>query len=85
MLENEETWASRVIDESQVELPEITVDEASKDWEPELYKRRELGRYQQEIGAAPPKTTSFLNKVSSLFSQKTIEKEVEDLQDKKNS
>ena len=85
VLENEETWASRVIDESQTELPEIKVDEASKEWEPELYKRRELGRYQQEIGATPPKTTSFLNKVSSLFSQKTIEKEVEALQDKKNS
>ena len=85
VLENEEMWASRVIDESQTELPEIKVDEASKEWEPELYKRRELGRYQQEIGATPPKTTSFLNKVSSLFSQKTIEKEVEDLQDKKNS
>ena len=85
VLENEEMWASRVIDESQTELPEIKVDEAIKEWEPELYKRRELGRYQQEIGATPPKTTSFLNKVSSLFSQKTIEKEVEDLQDKKNS
>ena len=85
VLENEETWASRVIDESQTELPEIKVDEASKEWEPELYKRRELGRYQQEIGATPPKTTSFLNKVSSLFSQKTIENEVEALQDKKNS
>ena len=85
VLENEEMWASRVIDESQTELPEIKVDEASKEWEPELYKRRELGRYQQEIGATPPKTTSFLNKVSSLFSQKTIEKEVEALQDKKNS
>ena len=77
VLENEEMWASRVIDESQTELPEIKVDEASKEWEPELYKRRELGRYQQEIGATPPKTTSFLNKVSSLFSQKTIEKEVD--------
>ena len=85
VLENEETWASRVIDESQTELPEIKVDEASKEWGPELYKRRELGRYQQEIGATPPKTTSFLNKVSSLFSQKTIENEVEALQDKKNS
>ncbi len=85
VLENEEMWASRVIDESQSELPEIKVEEASKEWEPELYKRRELGRYQQEIGATPPKTTSFLNKVSSLFSPKTIEKEVESLQDKKNS
>ena len=68
------------------ELPEIKVEEASKEWEPELYKRRELGRYQQEIGATPPKTTSFLNKVASIFSSdsKTIEKEVEDLQKPKS-
>jgi outer membrane murein-binding lipoprotein Lpp len=67
------------------ELPEIKIDENTKEWDPQLYKRRELGRYQQEIGATPPKTTSFLNKVSSLFTPKTIEKEVDDLQNKKNS
>lgn len=74
------------IESPESELPEIHVDEATKEWEPELYKRRELGRYQQELGEKPPKTTSFLNKVTSLFStEKTIEKEVAELQDKKNS
>jgi hypothetical protein len=70
---------------SEDDLPEIQVDDASKDWEPELYKRRETGRYMSETGQRPPKTTSFLNKISSIFGEKTIEKEVEDLQDKKNS
>ena len=70
---------------SEDDLPEIQVDEASKDWEPELYKRREQGRYMSETGQKPPKTTSFLNKISTIFGEKTIEKEVEELQDKKNS
>jgi hypothetical protein len=67
------------------DLPEIEVDEASKDWEPELYKRRETGRYMSETGQKPPKTTSFLNKISSIFGEKTIEKEVDELQEKKDS
>ncbi len=76
-------------EKKEFELPEIQVDEASKEWDPQLYRRRELGRYQQEIGATPPKTTSFLNKVSSLFnsdstSVKTIEKEVDELQKPKS-
>jgi hypothetical protein len=70
---------------SEDDLPEIQVDEASKDWEPELYKRREQGRFMSETGQKPPKTTSFLNKISSIFSEKTIEKEVAELQDKKKS
>jgi hypothetical protein len=70
---------------SEDDLPEIQVDEASKDWEPELYKRREQGRFMSETGQKPPKTTSFLNKISSIFNEKTIEKEVAELQDKKNS
>jgi hypothetical protein len=70
---------------SEDDLPEIQVDEASKDWEPELYKRREQGRYMSETGQKPPKTTSFLNKISTIFGEKTIEKEVDELQDKKNS
>ena len=86
VLENEETWASRVIDE-QTEIPEIQIDEASKEWEPELYTRleeKQLGRYQAET---QPKTQSFLNKVKELVRSpsvtvNTIEKEVEDLQKK---
>jgi hypothetical protein len=72
------------------ELPEIKVDEPTKDWEPELYAKAEkktLGRYMQEIGAKPPLTQSFLNKVQTVFNEpsvgvKTIEREVEELQDK---
>ena len=70
---------------SDNEIPEITVEEHSKDWEPQLYQRKELGRFEAEIGRKPSKTTSFLNKVQKLFvnqpnGAKTIEKEVEDLQ-----
>jgi hypothetical protein len=68
---------------TESEIPEIQVDEQTKDWEPQLYERRELGRYQREMGHKPSKTTSFLNKVQSVFKSKTIEAEVEELQDKK--
>jgi hypothetical protein len=65
------------------ELPEIQVDEPTKDWEPELYNRKQLGRHMEETGQKPPKAQSFLNKVQSVFSSpsvKTIEKEVDELQ-----
>jgi hypothetical protein len=65
------------------ELPEIEVDEPTKDWEPELYNRKQLGRHMQETGQKPPKAQSFLNRVQSVFSSpsvKTIEKEVDELQ-----
>lgn len=65
------------------ELPEIQVDEPTKDWEPELYNRKQVGRHMEETGQKPPKAQSFLNKVQSVFSSpgvKTIEKEVDDLQ-----
>jgi hypothetical protein len=68
------------------EIPEIQVDEPTKDWEPELYNRKQLGRYMEETGAKPPKAQSFLNKVQSMFSspstKSAIEKEVEELQKK---
>ena len=65
------------------ELPEIEVDEPTKDWEPELYNRKQVGRHMEETGQKPPKAQSFLNKVQSVFSSpgvKTIEKEVDELQ-----
>jgi hypothetical protein len=65
------------------ELPEIEVDEPTKDWEPELYNRKQLGRHMEETGQKPPKAQSFLNRVQSVFSSpsvKTIEKEVDELQ-----
>lgn len=73
------------------EIPEIQVDEHNKDWEPNLYNRtevkKEVGRYMAETNKKPPKTQSFLNKVQNTFTQstgvKTIEKEVDDLQEKK--
>jgi hypothetical protein len=67
------------------ELPEIEVDEPTKDWEPELYNRKQLGRHMEETGQKPPKAQSFLNRVQSVFSSpsvKTIEKEVDELQKK---
>jgi hypothetical protein len=72
------------------EIPEISVEEHTKDWEPNLFDRvepkKEVGRYMAETGKKPPKVQSFLSKVQTLFTQspKTIEKEVEDLQDKKS-
>ena len=65
------------------ELPEIEVDEPTKDWEPELYNRKQVGRHMEETGQKPPKAQSFLNRVQSVFSSpsvKTIEKEVDELQ-----
>jgi hypothetical protein len=67
------------------EIPEIEVDEPTKDWEPELYNRKQLGRHMEETGQKPPKAQSFLNRVQSVFSSpnvKTIEKEVDELQKK---
>ena len=67
------------------EIPVIEVDELNKEWEPELYNRKEVGRYMKETGKSSSKSQSFLNKVQSVFSSpsvKTIEKEVEELQDK---
>ena len=66
------------------ELPEIEVDEPTKDWEPELYNRKQVGRHMEETGQKPPKAQSFLNKVQSVFSspsvKSAIEKEVDELQ-----
>ena len=67
------------------EIPEIEVDEPTKDWEPELYNRKQVGRHMEETGQKPPKAQSFLNRVQSVFSSpsvKTIEKEVDELQKK---
>ena len=58
----------------------ITVDDG-KDWEPNLYTRLE-----KRDESLPQKTQSFLNKAKEVFSSigvKTIEKEVDELQDKK--
>ena len=67
------------------EIPEIEVDEPTKDWEPELFNRKQVGRHMEETGQKPPKAQSFLNRVQSVFSSpsvKTIEKEVDELQKK---
>jgi len=58
----------------------ITVEDG-KDWEPNLYNRLE-----KRDESLPQKTQSFLNKAKEVFSSigvKTIEKEVDDLQNKK--
>lgn len=79
----------------ETELPEIKIEEHSKDWEPELYERRAVKKIEYDSAGRritpilpeeleqTTKTQSFLNKVQSVFSStgvKTIEKEVEDLQ-----
>jgi hypothetical protein len=81
----------------ETEIPEIQVDEPTKDWEPELYQRVKKIEYDSAGRRITPdlpeelspktKTQSFLNKVQSVFSStgvKTIEREVEDLQDLKD-
>jgi len=81
----------------ETELPEIKIEEHSKDWEPELYDRVKkrieydsAGRritpeteeeIQQKLKTS--KTQSFLNKVGDVFQSNTIEKDVEQLQKKK--
>jgi hypothetical protein len=81
----------------ETELPEIQVEEHSKDWEPELYDRvkkrieydsagrRITPETEEELEQKlnPSKTQSFLNKVSDVFQSNTIEKDVEQLQKKK--
>jgi hypothetical protein len=80
------------------ETLDIEVDEPTKDWEPELYDRvkkrieydsagRRITPMTEDELKNPSKTQSFLNKVQNVFQStgvKTIEKEVEDLQDKKD-
>jgi hypothetical protein len=83
--------------EQDSELPEIKVDEHNKDWEPELFDRKQVKKIEydsagrritpitEEELTPPTKTQSFLNKVQEVFSSpsvKTIEKEVEELQKK---
>lgn len=79
------TQIKETVGQLESEIPEIEVDEPSKDWEPELYQRKEVGRYMAETNQKPPKTQAFLNKVHSDMTStgvKTIEREVEDLQKK---
>jgi hypothetical protein len=79
----------------ETELPEIKIEEHSKEWEPELYQRRAVKKIEYDSAGRritpilpeemeqTTKTQSFLNKVQGVFSStgvKTIEKEVEDLQ-----
>ena len=82
----------------ETELPEIKIEEHSKEWEPELYDRvkkrieydsagRRITPETDEERNNTSKTQSFLNKVSNVFQStgvKTIEKEVEELQKDKN-
>jgi hypothetical protein len=83
--------------EQDSELPEIQVDDHNKDWEPELYDRKQVKKIEYDSAGRritpiteeelnpPTKTQSFLNKVQQVFSSpsvKTIEKEVQDLQKK---
>jgi hypothetical protein len=72
---------------TESEIPEIQLDEASKEWESDLYTRleqKQLGRYEAET---QPRTQSFLNKVKDLVRSpgvktRTIEQDVDELQNK---
>ena len=67
--------------ETEDEELNITVDD-SKDWEPKLYDRIE----DRKDDSIPVKAQSFLSKAKQVVSSigvKTIEKEVDELQDKK--
>jgi len=77
----------------ETEIPEIHIDEPTKDWEPELYNRvkkrieydsagRRITPLLEEELHPQSKTKSFLNKVQESLSTgvKTIEKEVDELQ-----
>ena len=88
----ENSITTQVIEEpeSESELPEIQVDSPTKDWEPELYDRKEVKKNYDHHASYPnpPKTQSFLSKIQDIFKSpsvdvKTIEVEVEDLQNKK--
>lgn len=70
-----------VEEQSTEELLDIQVDEPTKDWEPSLYERqgKTLGRWEQEVGAKPNKTDSFLKKVQSVYAE-PIEVQVDELQ-----
>lgn len=81
------------VDTSDIEIPEINVDEPTKDWEPQLFDRVKKIEYDSagrritpitEEEVKPSKTQSFLRKVQESLSLgvKTIEKEVEELQNK---
>jgi hypothetical protein len=84
----------RVFKEAEeTEIPEIHIDEPTKDWEPQLYDRVKKKIEYDSAGRriTPPleeelqpqsKTKSFLSKVQESLSLgiKTIEKEVDDLQ-----
>jgi uncharacterized protein YlxW (UPF0749 family) len=85
----EETTSATEQEITEEEIPEIKIDEHQKDWEPNLFdrvsNRKEVGRYLAETGKKPAKVQSFLSKVQDIFNQsteKTIEKEVDDLQKK---
>lgn len=62
----------------------VTVEEPSKDWEPELYSRRQVKN--TELNPTNARAQSFLNKVngSAGVETKTIELEVDELQQSKS-
>lgn len=90
-IEFDDTISSK---EQESELPEIEVDEHSKEWEPELFDRKQVKKIEYDSAGRritpitedelAPKTQSFLTKVQEVVSPsiKTIEKEVEELQKK---
>lgn len=96
LVQEELKTTEQPVEPTASEIPEIEVEEHSKDWEPELYKRvkkcveydpagRRITPALEEELHPPTKTESFLSKVQDSLSTgiRTIEKEVEELQRKK--
>jgi hypothetical protein len=79
----------------ETELPEIKIEEHSKDWEPELYDRvkkrieydsagrRITPETEEELDQKlnPSKTQSFLNKVSDVFQSTGVKTIEKEVQD----
>jgi hypothetical protein len=95
--EKKDIYEQHFREAEETEIPEIQIEEPVKDWEPELYNRVKKKIEYDSAGRriTPPleeelqpqsKTKSFLNKVNESLSNvgvKTIEKEVDDLQNPK--
>jgi hypothetical protein len=83
------------VESDESELPEIKIEEASKDWEPDLYDRvkkrieydsagrRITPETEEELEQKlnPSKTQSFLNKVSDVFQSTGVKTIEKEVQD----
>jgi hypothetical protein len=94
--EKQDIYEKHFKEAEETEIPEIEIEENTKDWEPQLFDRKKKIEYDSAGRRITPlleeelqpqsKTKSFLSKVNESLSNigvKTIEKEVDDLQNPK--